>query len=451
MATSVQTLREERVAIFERMKTVLDKAEAESRPLSGEERAEYDKMEKDLEAKEAEVEALEGDDARRARAAEIQADMARSRGRKTSAAPVQQPAGGDGGSALGESLSEALERLSGEGLDRRQAFAKLAGEYTAQRKDAGRAISRFCSHGWNGLRPEEKAALQVDVDTTGGTLVVGEEFVARLIKFVDDRLYMRGICTVLPLTDADNVGVPSLEADPADADWTSELLIGGEDSTMATGKRKLHPNPLAKLIRVSRTLLRKSAIPAETLVRERLGYKFAVTEEKGFLTGTGASQPLGVFTASAQGITTARDVSSGNTTTTIGADGLINCKFSLKSQYMASPSTRWIFHRTAVRDIRKLKDGNGQYLWQAGLAGTPDMILEVPYLMSEFAPSTFTTGLYVGIIGDFTWYWIAESLRFELQRLDELYAATNQVGFVGRLELDAMPVLNEAFARVTLA
>jgi HK97 family phage major capsid protein len=86
-----------------------------------------------------------------------------------------------------------------------------------------------------------------------------------------------------------------------------------------------------------------------------------------------------------------------------------------------------------------------------GLGGSPDTILEVPYLMSEFAPSTFTTGLYVGIIGDLTWYYIADSLRMEIQRLDELYAATNQVGFIGRLECDGAPVLEEAFARVKLA
>jgi len=38
-----------------------------------------------------------------------------------------------------------------------------------------------------------------------------------------------------------------------------------------------------------------------------------------------------------------------------------------------------------------------------------------------------------------------------VQRLNELYAATNQVGFIGRLESDGMPVLEEAFARVTLS
>ncbi|MCI0349387.1 MAG: phage major capsid protein, partial [Acidobacteriales bacterium] len=101
---------------------------------------------------------------------------------------------------------------------------------------------------------------------------------------------------------------------------------------------------------------------------------------------------------------------------------------------------------------RKLKDGMGQFLWQPGLAsGQPDRILDVPVIMSEYAPNTFTTGLYVGIIGDFSYYWIADDLSLTVQRLNELYAETNQIGFIGRLEVDGMPVLAEAFARVKLA
>jgi HK97 family phage major capsid protein len=71
--------------------------------------------------------------------------------------------------------------------------------------------------------------------------------------------------------------------------------------------------------------------------------------------------------------------------------------------------------------------------------------------MSEFAPNTFTTGLYVGIVGDFSFYWIVDALSFVLQRLVELYAESNQAGFIGRYEGDAQPVLEEAFARVKLA
>jgi HK97 family phage major capsid protein len=70
--------------------------------------------------------------------------------------------------------------------------------------------------------------------------------------------------------------------------------------------------------------------------------------------------------------------------------------------------------------------------------------------MSEFAPSTMTTGLYVGLIGDLSYYWIADQMGVQIQRLQELYAMTNQDAFVGRLACDAMPVLENAFARVTM-
>ena len=73
------------------------------------------------------------------------------------------------------------------------------------------------------------------------------------------------------------------------------------------------------------------------------------------------------------------------------------------------------------------------------------------FFMSEYVPNTFTTGKYVGILGDFSFYWIVDALNLEVQRLDELYAATNQIGFIGRMETDGMPVLEEAFVRVALA
>ena len=61
------------------------------------------------------------------------------------------------------------------------------------------------------------------------------------------------------------------------------------------------------------------------------------------------------------------------------------------------------------------------------------------------------TGKYVGLFGDFSNYWIVDALSMQIQRLSELYAETNQVGFIGRLETDGAPVLEEAFVRVRLA
>jgi HK97 family phage major capsid protein len=79
------------------------------------------------------------------------------------------------------------------------------------------------------------------------------------------------------------------------------------------------------------------------------------------------------------------------------------------------------------------------------------MLLSRPLMMSEYVPNTFAAGDYVGMFADFSHYWIADSLALQFQRLNELYALTNQVGFIGRMESDGMPVLSEAFSRIVLA
>lgn len=295
----------------------------------------------------------------------------------------------------------------------------------------------------------EMRALYADSDISGGALVPPIQFVDRLIQAVDNQVYMRQWGSVFAVPNAQSLGVVSLDNDPADPTWTSELAIGTEDSTMSFGDRELNPHPLAKYIKVSRKLLRM--VPdVDGLVIRRLSYKQAVTQENNFLNGNGAGEPLGVFTASDSGISTGQDASTGNTTTSIAFDGLIEAKYTLKPQYW--PKAKWLFHRDGQKQIAKLKDGNGQYLWRESVrVGEPDRVLGFPTFMSEYAPNTFTTGLYVGILGDFSHYWIADALNPEIQRLMELYAATNQIGIIIRSETDGMPVLEEAFVRVTLA
>jgi HK97 family phage major capsid protein len=153
-----------------------------------------------------------------------------------------------------------------------------------------------------------------------------------------------------------------------------------------------------------------------------------------------------VFTASANGVSTARDVATDNAATEIAADNLQECKYALKGQYWAK--AQWVGHRDWVKRVSKLKNSEGQYLWQPGLqAGQPDRLLNFPVNMSEFAPNTFTANLYVAVLGDFSNYWIADVLAMEIQRLDELYAATSQTGFKIETHSDGMPVLAEAFVR----
>jgi HK97 family phage major capsid protein len=474
MAPSVKELAEERNKLNKEVQELADLVDAEKRAFTPEEQERWDKVNDDFDDLTAKITAGQELESQRAavseRAAKLRAMMDAPLGERKIG---RDDTDGQGNTPpVTETRAELVRDVFGDlatkilGSDGAATHAR--GEWpegfaearsTPEYREAmgsraepayNTAFARFLKSGYRSLVADEVRALQADLDLSGGYLAAGEQFIAQLIKAVDNLVFLRGLGTVFFVPQAESLGAPSLDTDPSDAVWTAEIKTGNEDSDMAFGKRNLHPAPLAKRIKVSRTLLRKSLIAPEQLVRDRLAYKFSVVEENAFLTGNGANQPLGLFTASADGISTARDMSTDNATTAVKADGLINALYNLKAPYQAN--ARWIFHRTLIRDIRKLKDGEGNYLWQSGItADKPDTILQKPFVMSEYAPNTMTSGQYVGIVGDFSFYWIVQAMQLEIQRLDELHAETNQVGFIGRQEVDGMPVLEEAFTRVKLA
>ena len=409
MADKIKELLEKRANIWEQAKALVDRAEAENRDFTAEEQQQYDKMFDEM-----------------------------------------------------DSLSNRARRLEEQEREERElgrparAFkAPLGSEGAREDRDA-KAMDAFRSYLATGaIRPELRDMQVADSSgegTLGGYLVPPQQFISELIKTLDNSVFVRRISRVFQVTSSDSLGAPVLDTDLSDPAWTTEVqdLTSTLDTAMKFDKRELKPQQLAKMVKVSMKLLRISAIPAEALVRDRLAYKFATAMENNFLNGDGSAKPLGVFYASANGISTARDVTEGNSATAISADGLIAAKYALKAQYRNG--AQWIFHRDAIKAISKLKDGEGRYLWQQGLAsGQPDTILNLPVNESEYAPNTFASGNYVGILGNFQFYWIAELFGMEIQRLNELFAATSQVGFIGRMWVDGAPVLEDAFARVKLA
>ena len=301
------------------------------------------------------------------------------------------------------------------------------------------------------LLQNEYRALQADNDVKGGFMVVPTMVTDEILSAVKNDVFIRNLARIFPCDESDSIGSPFLDADISDPDWVGEITEASQDTDMSIERRDLHPHRCTKFIKVSRKLLRLARANPETFLKDRIQYKLSVTEENTFLNGNGVQQPLGVFTVSNMGISTDRDVSEGNTSSAIKADGLINCLYSLKAQYIRSPNCRWIFHRDAIKQIRKLKTGSGEYLWEPGIAGNrPATILDVPYVMSEYAPNTFSANQYVGICGDLSFYGVAESGVVEILNLVEKYALTDQVAFLINHYCDGMPLLEEAFARVKL-
>jgi HK97 family phage major capsid protein len=303
---------------------------------------------------------------------------------------------------------------------------------------------------YEGIPPEFRDTI-LGTDAKGGYMATPVQLADEIVKIINDQVFIRRLAKVITMGEAKSLGVVQLSAHMADDDWTTEVQAVTEDVTMAFGRRDLSPNLVSKLSKVSIRMLYGST-NTEELIRDELGYKNAVTEEKAYLTGNGTGQPLGIFTASASGVPTARDVSAGNTATAIGADNLFQTKYSLKAGYRQDPTTRWLLSRTAVMNIMLLKDSQNRYLWQPSIQqGTPDMLLNLPVAESEYVPNTFTTGLYVGALGALRYYYIAQVDDLQIQRLVERYADTNQVGFISRRWVDGSPVLGEAFSRIKLA
>lgn len=400
-------MKQKRAALVKEARKLLDTAEKEKRELTGEETAKYEEMMKEVDSWGTKIEREEN------------------LRKMEEALKVPEP------TVVPPQPTEPEARTNPRATE----------EYR-------KSFEKFLKSGINALAEKEVRAMQADDPEGGGYLVAPQLFVSEMLKAVDNTVFVRGLARKFSLAKAASLGVPKLDTDFSDADWVSELATGDED-TLDYGKRELRPHALSKLVKVSNTLIRLSTESIEAMIRERLSYRFSVTLENAYLNGDGLQKPLGVFTADADGINTDRDVSTGNTDSSIKADGLIEAKYTLKTPYLRN--ARWVFHRDAVKQIRKLKDGAGQYLWQPGItADMLDEILGIPIIVSEYAPSTFTTGKYVGILGDFSYYWIADALDMQVQRLVELYAATNQVGYIARFETDGMPVLSEAFVRVTL-
>jgi HK97 family phage major capsid protein len=412
MSHKLNQLREQRGKLVHDARAIVDKAEQEKRGLTAEEDAKYKELFSTQEEIRSQIE------------------------REEQLAEAER-------SAAEETLRNNESRSGRETNQNEQRGFGPRGteEYRA-------SFRKFLIRGASALNESELRALQSDSDSSGGYMVMPQQMVAGLIQAVDDAVFIRQKATKFPVATASSLGAGTLESDPSDADWTAEILTGSEDTSMSFGKRELHPHPLAKRIKISNKLLRQ--VPdMESLVIARLMQKFAVSQEKAFLTGSGSNQPLGIFTASNNGIPTSRDVSTDNNDTAPTINGLMRAKWSLKGQYWNK--AEWLFHRDVLLIVSLLKDGDGQYIWRESVrAGEPDRLLNLPINMSEYAPNTMTTGAYVGIVGDFSHYWIADALDMQMQRLSELYAETNQTGFIGRMESDGMPVLAEAFARVKL-
>jgi HK97 family phage major capsid protein len=275
--------------------------------------------------------------------------------------------------------------------------------------------------------------LQEGVDADGGYLVP-VEFERKIVTGLEEANIIRWIAKTIRTAAERKIPIATSHST---AQWTPENGTYNE-STPTFGQTTIDAYKLTDLAKVSVELLQDSMFDLETYLASEFTRAFGIAEEEAFCVGDGLGKPSGIFIPTgggAIGITT-------SSPTVVTVDNLIDLTYALKSPYRRN--AQFLMRDATVSNLRKLKDGNGMYLWQPSIQqGEPDRLLGYPLRTSPYVPAVAANALPIAF-GDFSNYWIADRLGRTVQRLNELYSTNGQVGFICTERVDAKVILPEA-------
>lgn len=305
---------------------------------------------------------------------------------------------------------------------------------------SGRASDAYKKAFWNQIRsknpltPELRNALEEGEAAEGGYLVP-DTFEQTLVQALTENGVVRAHARVI--TTSGGLHKIPVVASHGSASWIDEE---GDyiESDESFGQVQLDAHKVGTVIKVSEELLQDSAFDLESYISAEFSRRIGDKEEDAFLNGDGSAKPTGILNATnggTVGVTAAAAAA-------ITADELVDLYYSLKAPYRKNAV--WILNDATIKLIRKLKTGDGQYLWQPGIKdGEVNTILGRPYFTSPFMPIA-AAGAKSIIFGDLNYYWIGDRQGITFRRLNELYAGKGQVGFMASKRLDGKTVLSEA-------
>ena len=295
---------------------------------------------------------------------------------------------------------------------------------------------------------EMKVTLQEGIDDLGGYLVP-EDYRAEIIKRMMGLTVVRSRARVVN-TIRDSAEWPKLEG--GNSQYTSAVRVTWVDE-IPSSATVAQTNPTFGMYRIpvhtamartdlSRNLVEDSAFNMLSLTAELFAEAMAIDEDQKFLTGTGGGTPRGILGnrsgANETPETGISSVSSG-AAAALTADGLVDLVYNLHSQYRTGAVL--VAARATHGAIRKLKDGNGDYLWQRGLAaGEPPTLLSYPFLESESMPAIGANN-YPVIFGNLNGYLLVDRVGMSVERVEDTTTkGTNTIALFARRRLGGQVV-----------
>lgn len=375
---SLNEMRAERARIFEEIKALNERAESEDRDFTGEEQETYDRMNAEIDDLAKEISSTE----RTERIASVRASLER----------VDNPPR-TGNTIEDDFLSRWQRFLNGE-------THRFEVTYTAA---------------------DVRAAEQRDLLTSTAGAPIPTSFVRSLREHLIENSAIRQTnTTVITTQSGEDLQVPKTTAHPTATLIGEAAAITENDPTLDLVT--LQSFKYANLAQLSREFVQDEAVNVLEYLARHNGIAIGNASGAHFVTGTGTGQPRGVQTAAGVGVTGAT-----GQTTTVTSDDLIDLFHSVVSGYRIR--SFWLMNDATVATVRKLKDGNQQYLWQPGLqADQPDLLLGRPVVDDPNMPEMAANAKSI-LFGDFSGYYIRDVGSVAFERSDEFAFNTDLVTF----------------------
>ena len=302
------------------------------------------------------------------------------------------------------------------------------------------AFDTYCRKGLEGLDAMERKALTVSNDSTGGYLAP-PEYVRELLKTVTEISPIRSIARIRS-TGARSIQVPKRTGQFA-AQWVSESGTRSETTGWNVGLEEIPAHEQYALVDISEQDLEDSVFNLEAEMQSEFSEQFAKAEGAAFVSGDMVGKPEGFMTNG-----NVSSVNSGDANE-ITADGLISLVHNIKSAY--SSNGTFVFNRTTLAKIRKLKDTAGQYVFQAGMSlqgGVTNTILGHSYVEATDMPSEGANTFPVAF-GDFRrGYMIVDRVNLAVLRDPFTQATTGNVRYIARRRVGGQVIQAEAISKL---
>jgi HK97 family phage major capsid protein len=303
--------------------------------------------------------------------------------------------------AAAPDLSKIEDRLKAVEI---KANRPATGDNPTEPTEERKAFATYLRRGAKGMPDQDLKALRVADDQSAGFLAPAEtstEFVRNLVEFSPVRSYAS-----VRSTGSASVKYPRRDS-VTNAQWEGELEES-EESTMTFGQVEVTVRKITTFVDISNELMADSGGAAEAEVRMALAEDFGKKEGTAFVNGTGAAQPEGFM------VNANIDHTVNGHATNLSADKLIDLLYAIPSAYRNAPGFAWAMNGNTLAAVRKLKDGQGNYLWSPSFqAGQPELLLAKPVVEMVDMPD-IGDGNFPIIAGDWSAYRILDHTQLAI-------------------------------------